>query len=133
MCGHMVGPLVKCALVALRFSVTGVTGTFVEPFRRAESHFLCSCHYSLVSGDSRARQEPGWFSRQPDDPGQPMALPQGEQSLCLHGPGPDRWRGHGLAPVDPIVVAVRSDLGPLRGERGPHDVGQGAVEMLACP
>ena len=62
-----------------------------------------------------------------------MALPQGEQSLRLHGPGPDRWRGHGLAPVDPIVVAAWPDLGPLRGERGPHDVGQGAVEMLACP
>src|SRR5215472_7936305 len=85
---------------------------------------------------SRARRglrEPGRLSGQPDDAGQPVALPQGEQSLCLHGPGPDRCGGHGLAPVDPVVIAPWPDLRPLCGERGPHDVGQSAVEILARP
>jgi hypothetical protein len=36
--------------------------------------------------------------------------------------------GHGLAPVDAVLVAAGADRGPLGGERRAHHRGQGGVE-----
>src|SRR6201999_4600612 len=59
---------------------------------------------------------------------QAVVLPQRQQSLGLGGQRVYVRAGHGLAPVDTVLVTAGADRAPLGGERRAHHRGQRGVE-----
>ena len=73
---------------ARRAGVAGRTagrGRLRRVVRRIRRRWQCVTAWSGRGGAGRPGRQGG---REPDDAGQPVAFPQGEQPLRLHGPGP---------------------------------------------
>ena len=72
----------------------------------------------------------GWLERDGRDAVQTMGLTQREQVLGFGCEGVHPRLGHGLAPVDAVVVAEGADLRAPRGVGGSHGLGERGVEVF---
>ena len=80
--------------------------------------------------EGRRKVLDGWLERHGRDAVQTMGLTQREQVLGFGCEGVHPRLGHGLAPVDAVVVAEGADLRAPRGIGGPHGLGERGVEVF---
>src|SRR5580698_436736 len=88
---------------------------------------------SLNQGTSGVRNGGGQradVERYGRDAVEAVGFPQGEQVLGLRCDRVHGRCGHRLPPVDAVVVAERADRYPLRGEGGPHGLGERGVKVV---
>ena len=82
----------------------------------------------MLEGSRKALD--GWFERDGRDAVQTMGLTQRKQVLGFGREGVHPRLGHGLAPIDAVVVAEGADLSAPRGVDGSHGLGERGVEVL---